>query len=336
MGPAPAAGAGRALRLAQRRPAWTRTSPTTRPTTRSTASGITWPPGQLALHPGPSGEYSVVRWTAPADGAMRGGGHVHRASPSGRPPTSTSLHNGKPLFDGCINLDGAATRRSSEARRGQAGDTIDCVVGCGNGNYGADTTALAVDAQAGGGKTYDAAADFSTEKQPQRRLELRPVAAGRSARRGDASPSIRRRRGTAADGHRQLEQPRLGGWEDVLERPAPLPRVPHTAAIIHALRTIERRRPAGVPLRIRHRQRAWTWSRVVRHYEQLGKTDVEDAQFYRDRRDRFLADWKRWHMDEAFARPEDFFAAEPGQDGRPAAAGAQRHPLQPATSSATA
>ena len=48
--------------------------------------------------------------------------------------------------------------------------------------------------------------------------------------------------------------------------------------------------------------------RVVGHYEQLGKAQAEDAQFYRNLRDRFLADWKRWRLDEAFDRPEDYFA----------------------------
>ena len=49
--------------------------------------------------------------------------------------------------------------------------------------------------------------------------------------------------------------------------------------------------------------------RTTRHFEQLGKTEVEDAQFYRDKLDRFLADWKRWKLDELYARPEDFFVA---------------------------
>ena len=48
--------------------------------------------------------------------------------------------------------------------------------------------------------------------------------------------------------------------------------------------------------------------RVTRHYERLGKQDVEDAQFYRDKLERFLVDWDRWKMNECFARPEDFFA----------------------------
>ena len=49
--------------------------------------------------------------------------------------------------------------------------------------------------------------------------------------------------------------------------------------------------------------------RTVRHYEQLGKEDLEDALFYKDKLDRFLADWQQWHMSACFDRPQDFFAA---------------------------
>nr|MCU0875388.1 hypothetical protein [Pirellulaceae bacterium] len=48
--------------------------------------------------------------------------------------------------------------------------------------------------------------------------------------------------------------------------------------------------------------------RTTRHFERLGKTEVEDAQFYRDKLDRYLADWKQWKLDEFYGRPEDFFA----------------------------
>ncbi len=49
--------------------------------------------------------------------------------------------------------------------------------------------------------------------------------------------------------------------------------------------------------------------RVVRHYEQLGRTDVEDAQFYSARLDQFLADWDRWQLGDCFDSPESFFEA---------------------------
>jgi hypothetical protein len=47
--------------------------------------------------------------------------------------------------------------------------------------------------------------------------------------------------------------------------------------------------------------------RVVRHYERLGAQDAEDAQFYRDKLERFLADWDKWRLAETFGRPQDYF-----------------------------
>jgi hypothetical protein len=47
--------------------------------------------------------------------------------------------------------------------------------------------------------------------------------------------------------------------------------------------------------------------RTVRHFERLGKEYLEDAAFYRDKLDRFLADWQRWRLDECFDVPREFF-----------------------------
>jgi hypothetical protein len=48
--------------------------------------------------------------------------------------------------------------------------------------------------------------------------------------------------------------------------------------------------------------------RIVRHFERIGRTEAEDARYYRERLDRFLEDWRRWHLSEVFASPADFFA----------------------------
>ena len=57
--------------------------------------------------------------------------------------------------------------------------------------------------------------------------------------------------------------------------------------------------------------------RVTRHFENLGKEFAEDAQFYKDKLDKYLIDWKQWKLDEIYTRPEDFFtesiARMPGQ-----------------------
>ena len=85
------------------------------------------------------------------------------------------------------------------------------------------------------------------------------------------------------------------------------PRVPHTAGIIQSLRTaVGDPRPLFLSeYGIGSAVDLW---RTTRHFERLGKTEVEDARFYRDKLNRYLADWKRWKLDELYARPEDFFA----------------------------
>ena len=55
---------------------WATLNPSAQPV--ETPFSFTWPPRQVALHPGPQGEYSVVRWTAPAADRYTHRRHVHR------------------------------------------------------------------------------------------------------------------------------------------------------------------------------------------------------------------------------------------------------------------
>ena len=103
-----------------------------------------------------------------------------------------------------------------------------------------------------------------------------------------------------------VSNPGSAVWEDTLADKHPYQRVPHTADIVRTLRTID---GSGLPLVISEYgigSAVDLW-RATRHYERFGATHAEDAQFYRDKLDRFLADWERWRMAEAFGRPEDFF-----------------------------
>ncbi len=47
--------------------------------------------------------------------------------------------------------------------------------------------------------------------------------------------------------------------------------------------------------------------RIVRNFERIGKPEAEDARYYRERLERFLEDWRRWHLAGVFANPADFF-----------------------------
>ncbi len=109
----------------------------------STGLGITWQPGQVAFHPGPHGEYAVVRWTAPAHDTV----HVSAEFKSIAEAATTDLHvahNGRLLFDDAINLSRQRAGEQDSPPRStvKAGDTLDSICGWGNKDYGADTTAL--------------------------------------------------------------------------------------------------------------------------------------------------------------------------------------------------
>jgi uncharacterized repeat protein (TIGR01451 family) len=102
---------------------------------------VTWQPGQMVNHPGPNGEYSVLRWTAPRSGEVE-----FSASFSGADSTSTDVHvllneTAIPDCDGNVNGFGAGPT-FSKSLVVEAGDTIDFVVGFGNGNFSNDSTGV--------------------------------------------------------------------------------------------------------------------------------------------------------------------------------------------------
>ncbi len=272
-----------------------------------TGLGITWQPGQIALHPGPKGEYSDLRWTSPSDGECSV--DVAFTGIAGSATTDVHvLHNGRPLHQGLINVGGYGNESAFSGKLTVAkGDTLDFVVGFGNGSYGGDTTALSARIQPADGTTHDPTGDFSPAANPNGPWQYGCLAPGATP---DAATFSRYPQGNAQTDEKfvgSLSNPGSLQWEDVLHDQHPYQRVPHTAAVIDTLRSFSGgSRPvfiseygvgSGVDL----------W-RVTRHYERLGKEGVEDAEFYRDKLDRFLADWDRWKMAECFASPQDFFA----------------------------
>ena len=68
-------------------------------------------------------------------------------------------------------------------------------------------------------------------------------------------------------------------WQDILSDQHPYQRVPHTAEIIHTLRTLQGN---GKPVWLSEYGigSAIDLLRIVRWYEQVGQADVEDAQLY--------------------------------------------------------
>ena len=267
------------------------------------ALGITWEPGQLAFHPGRDGEYSVVRWTAPEKEKVE----VSAVFKSIAEKATTDvhiLHNRRVLFDGLINVkDGGPQTRFQGSVTVRRGDNIDCAVGYGNGNYGADTTALDVVVKSSSGKIYNAATDFSVRSNPNGSWSYGQLA---PAAIPDVTTFTQYATGIREESVGCLSNPGSQVWEDVLTDSHPYQRVPHTADIIHKLRTIGGN---GKPLFLSEYGvgSAIDLLRIVRQYEQLGKNEVEDAQLYRSWRDQYLTDYQRWQLGQTFDRPDDFF-----------------------------
>jgi hypothetical protein len=269
-----------------------------------TPFAFAWPSRQVCLHPGPNGEFSAAHWTAPGPGRV-----AVTARFTGLPasPATTDvhvLHRGRPLFDGLLNMCG---RTNSAAYSGRitvaAGDTIDFVVGYGNQTYASDTTGLEAGIRFDSGAAYDLAKDFSHFRNPNGPWSYGSLKPGPTP---DAATFCLYTRRDYRSSIGSVSNPGSTRWEDLLTDLHYYPRVPHTIGVIQSLRALggatamflsEYGIGSAVDL----------W-RATRHFEQLGKAEAEDAQFYRERLNRYLADWQRWKLDQLYARPEDFFA----------------------------
>jgi len=267
------------------------------------ALGITWQPGQLAFHPGQYGEYAVVRWTASADEKVDFAAVFKTIAE--RATTSVHvLHNGKPLFDSLINLEGKGPECTyAAAIEVKAGDTIDCACGWGNKDYGADTTALSVVVKNASGTVWTADKEFSIKQNPNGPWSYGML---KPADKPDIKTFELFPFGKTEENIGSVSNPGSLVWEDILSDQHPYRRVPHTAGVVQELRTISGN---GKPLFISECGigSAMDLLRTVRWYEQVGKPEVEDAQLYRTWRDQYMADWQRYRLVEVFDRPDDFF-----------------------------
>lgn len=101
---------------------------------------------QIVFHPGPSGQYSIVRWTAPEAGNYSLATTFAGADYIGQTTTDVHvLHNSTSIFNDLINGFGESSAKSfTSTLQLMAGDTIDFAVGFGsNGHFYYDSTRLA-------------------------------------------------------------------------------------------------------------------------------------------------------------------------------------------------
>ena len=113
--------------------------------TNQQGGGANLDPGQLAFHPGPNGEISIVRWISPgAESISLNTIFTGRDNVNGTTTDVHIFHNGSSLFDGLVNGFGPGSGPSfATSLAVLQGDTIDFAVGIGNnGTYISDTTGL--------------------------------------------------------------------------------------------------------------------------------------------------------------------------------------------------
>jgi PEP-CTERM motif len=102
-------------------------------------------PDELLFHPGPGGEYSVLRFVVPATGSYNlAGAFTGRDIGPSTTDVSVLLNMGvgTPLFAGDTNIVGGNVASFNVTQSFTAGDTIDFAVGYGNGSYVNDSTGL--------------------------------------------------------------------------------------------------------------------------------------------------------------------------------------------------
>jgi len=271
-----------------------------------TFDGSTWSPGQLALHPGVKGQFSVLRWTCPADDSYE---ITAKFTGIAHNNTTSDIHifsTGQAVFDGFLNLHGQGNIAKYNGKLDlKKGKTIDVVVGIGNGNPFSDTTALELKILSGKGLSYDAVADFSLQKNPNSPWSYGYLPA---AQVPDTSAFTLLSQGQseakAAIG--SLSNPGSSQWQDVLDDQHPYRRVPQLAGDIEFLRTV------GNPPKPYFVSEYGIGSanhlpRLVRLYQQYHGAHTEDYNMLNGFLGQFMTDWRNWKMDDTFANPEDYF-----------------------------
>ncbi|MGI4789240.1 MAG: hypothetical protein ACRYFS_10385 [Janthinobacterium lividum] len=103
-------------------------------------------PGQLFLHPGPNGEYAIVRFTAATAGTYDLNSSFTPVTTDGTTTDVHVLENSTSLFDGLVtgtyNAPTSAPTFADSIQLNK-GQTVDFAVGYGaNGNYYQDSTGL--------------------------------------------------------------------------------------------------------------------------------------------------------------------------------------------------
>ncbi|MBO7394002.1 MAG: glycoside hydrolase family 2 [Abditibacteriota bacterium] len=274
-----------------------------------TFSDSHWEPRELTLHPGWDKQASVLRFTAPADGAYKV--DVKFAAGAAKPTTSDVgvYVNTKEVFSEYINCEdkGAecAYKGGADVKKGEF---IDILVGAGNNDPYSDTTVVDLKITAPDGKVYDAAKEFSLKANPNgvwsygstpandthnvNKVELYDTALGEGKTLEEKIVPV-----YANPGDKE--------WRTDLDDIHPYQGVPHRAEIINTLRTIA---PRKYPVFISEYGvgSGMNLARLALKYDEIGYGDAVDAKTYKAWLEVFMKYWDNYDMGRIFASPNRF------------------------------
>jgi len=125
-------------------------------------NGIAWEAKGISLHPGPKGEYSVIRWTCPKAGNYAVNGEFKAID--GQATTDVHILTAKnSAFDGFINVNGKGSHAPFSIHvQLAAGDYLDFALGYGNASYAYDSTGLSGEIIGDDGVPHDPAREFGS------------------------------------------------------------------------------------------------------------------------------------------------------------------------------
>lgn len=279
--------------------------------TEINSDGTIYPAGAIALHVGEGGELAVLRFVAPGDGDYQVSARFKGIAgpPAGGPVTTAAAYvvaRGETVFSDKINCDGRPNETSYEGRVSlKKGDALDAVSGSGNATLNSDTVRLDLKIAGPDGVSHDATRDWSiTNKNPNGVWAYGYMPAGAP----DSSKYIPFEQ--TFDGVRKsvgsLSNPGSKEWEDVLADKHPYQGCPHTASIIHTLRTID---GGGRPLFISEYGfgSANNLFHLLGHYHQAEAGYAYDRQALEGYFRKFSDDWGRWELADVFGNVENYF-----------------------------
>ena len=280
--------------------------------------GTRWISDSLFMHPGDiNHEYTVLQWTAPKSGTYVLDATFLDVVEHGHATVSLQMFHGinngletsqHIIMNSFLNMNGKEKQEVfHKIIELQENETISLIIGIGDGQGTGDTVAVDLNLTASDGTKYDAKNDFSFEQNPNGVWKYGFIPAMDIPNLDQFSLYTMGQETLKMISVGHAANPDSLVWQEVMEDTHPYQSTPHDAAVIQTLRTHGSDKKLPVFLSEYGIGSGIDLARLARLYEQHDRTDAADAKYYRQQLDHFMTDWNRWHLEDTFASPEDYF-----------------------------